>query len=252
MSTTAMNPLSATSGIPGLPPLPVAATAAKAKAAAAAAGGSTGTAAAGDANKALGPTSSAADQSNRFLKLLVAQMSNQDPLNPMDSAQVTSQMAQISTVEGVQTLNTTVSGLNGQFAQLQAMQGASLVGREVAIAGNSVHVDADTHQADGGFQIDTPATDVQVDILNPAGQSVGTVRLGAQDAGRHSFSWDVPEAQRGQALTFKVTAMNNASEVDSKPLAYGGISAVSTAGGKLSLELDNGKSVGYDDVQAFL
>ena len=74
-------------------------------------------AAAGDANGALGPTSSAADQSNRFLKMLVAQMSNQDPLNPMDSAQVTSQMAQISTVEGVQTLNKTVGGLGTQFTQ---------------------------------------------------------------------------------------------------------------------------------------
>ena len=47
----------------------------------------------------LGATQSAQEQSDRFLKLLVAQMSNQDPLNPMDSAQVTSQMAQISTVQ---------------------------------------------------------------------------------------------------------------------------------------------------------
>src|ERR1700744_2053316 len=67
-----------------------------------------------DASK-LGATQSAQDQSDRFLKLLVAQMSNQDPLNPMDSAQGTSQMAQISTVQGVQTLNKTVSGLDNQL-----------------------------------------------------------------------------------------------------------------------------------------
>jgi len=226
-TTTATNPLANTSGALGASP-------------------TTGSA------SQVGPNSSAADQSNRFLKLLVAQMSNQDPLNPMDSAQVTSQMAQISTVEGVQTLNSTVTGLNAQFTQLQAMQGAALVGHDVAVSGNSLHVDATTKKGTGGLQIDTAATDVKVDILNPAGQTVGTVDLGAQDAGRHSFSWDVPQAQQGQALTFKVTAVNKSTAVDSTALTYGGITAVSTAGGKLSLELDSGKSVAYDDVVAFL
>src|ERR1700744_584332 len=72
-------------------------------------------AAAGAAAAKLGATQSAQEQSDRFLKLPVAQMSTQDPLNPMDSAQVTSQMAQISTVQGVQTLNKTVSGLDNQL-----------------------------------------------------------------------------------------------------------------------------------------
>src|SRR5471030_1467669 len=123
---------------------------AKAKAGKAAAAG-------GDASN-LGATQSAEDQSNRFLKLLVAQMSNQDPLNPMDSAQVTSQMAQISTVQGVQTLNKTVSGLDNQFTQLQTMQGAALVGHDVATDGNTLRVDPDTHKGDGGFELDSPAT----------------------------------------------------------------------------------------------
>ena len=68
-----------------------------------------------------------AGSADRFLKLLVAQMQNQDPLNPMDNAQVTSQMAQINTVNGIEKLNTTVQGLSGQFMQMQAMQGAALV-----------------------------------------------------------------------------------------------------------------------------
>src|ERR1700679_1711671 len=160
---------SAATGMP-VPPMP------KAKAA-----GANG--AAGDANSALGPTSTAADQSNRFLKLLVAQMSNQDPLNPMDSAQVTSQMAQISTVEGVQTLNKTVGGLGTQFTQLQTMQGAALVGHDVAVEGNSARIDPDTHQADGGFEIANPATDVSVDLFNPSAQNAGTAKPGGQRAG---------------------------------------------------------------------
>ena len=74
---------------------------------------------------------SSQDMSETFLKLLVTQMQNQDPLNPMDNAQVTSQMAQINTVSGIEKLNTTMQGIAAQFSQSQALQGASLVGHDV-------------------------------------------------------------------------------------------------------------------------
>jgi len=209
-------------------------------------------AASGADASSLGGTTSAEDQSNRFLKLLVAQMSNQDPLNPMDSAQVTSQMAQISTVQGVQTLNKTVSGLDTQFTQLQTMQGAALVGHDVVTEGNSLRVDDESHKGDGGFEITNPATSVSVDILNPAGTTIGTVKLGPQDAGRHSFDFDVPVSAQGQALTFKVNAMNNATPLEALSLSVNTIDAVSNMNGKLAVELDNGKRVAYDAVWAFL
>src|SRR3954466_15595931 len=87
--------------------------------------------------------SDAAATSDRFLKLLAAQMRNQDPLSPMDNAQVPSQMAQINTVTGIDKLNTTVQGLSRQFIQLEGVQGASLVGRDVIVAGNKLSVDAE-------------------------------------------------------------------------------------------------------------
>jgi flagellar basal-body rod modification protein FlgD len=208
-------------------------------------------AAAGVDASSLGGATSAEDQSNRFLKLLVAQMSNQDPLNPMDSAQVTSQMAQISTVQGVQTLNKTVSGLDTQFTQLQTMQGAALVGHDVATDGNTLRVDPDTHKGDGGFELDSPATSVSVDVLNAAGTTVGSVKLGPQGAGSHGFDFDVPPGAQGQALTFRVNALNNDAPLDAKSFAFNGISAVSSANGKLAVELDDGRRVDYADVRAF-
>ena len=207
--------------------------------------------AAGADASGLGATQSAQDQSDRFLKLLVAQMSNQDPLNPMDSAQVTSQMAQISTVQGVQTLNKTVSGLDNQFTQLQTMQGAALVGHDVATDGNALRVDADTHKGAGGFEIESPATSVSVDILGPSGATVGTVKLGPQGAGSHAFDFDVPPTAQGQALTFRVSALDNEAPLDSKPFAFNSIEAVSSANGKLAVELDDGRRVDYGDVRAF-
>ena len=218
-------------------------SAGKAKAKAAAAAG-------GDPSN-LGATQSAEDQSNRFLKLLVAQMSNQDPLNPMDSAQVTSQMAQISTVQGVQTLNKTVSGLDNQFTQLQTMQGAALVGHDVATDGNSLRVDADSHKGDGGFELASPATSVSVDILGPTGATVGTVKMGPQGVGSHGFDFDVPPAAQGQPLTFRVSALDNDAPLDAKSFAFNSINAVSSANGKLAVELDDGRRVDYADVRAF-
>jgi flagellar basal-body rod modification protein FlgD len=203
-------------------------------------------------NSGLGATSTASDQSANFLKMLVAQMQNQDPLNPMDSAQVTSQMAQISTVQGVETLNTTVTGLNAQFTQMQTLQGAALVGKDVATEGNAVRVNSTTGKGDGGFELANAATSVKVDVVNSAGQTIDTIDLGTQDPGRHSFSFDVPADQQGQALTFKVTAVNKDTAVDTMSLAYNSVSAVSTLNGNLAIELDNGQRVAYDAIWAFL
>src|SRR4051794_1170360 len=100
------------------------------------------------------PATTATDDarsSDRFLKLLVTQLQNQDPLNPMDNAQVTSQMAQINTVTGIEKLNTTVQGLNSQFVQLQALQGASLVGRDVLMQGDALQTSDGA--GTGGFEL---------------------------------------------------------------------------------------------------
>ena len=79
-------------------------------------------------------TSSQAASTDKFLKMLVAQMQNQDPLNPMDNAQMTSQLAQISTVNGVEQLNTTMKSRAGGFGGLETLQAASLPGRSSRVA----------------------------------------------------------------------------------------------------------------------
>lgn len=193
---------------------------------------------------------SAAEQSDRFMKLLVAQMQNQDPLNPMDNAQVTTQMAQISTVSGIEKLNATVSGLNGQFIQLQAMQSAALIGHDVAIEGNDLRVQ--DGKGDGGFELGAAAKNVKVEIQNAAGTTIGTVEMTDVAAGRHDFSYDVPEAYKNSALTFKVSATNGDTAVDAMALAHQRIAAVSTFGDTLALELANGDRLAYDAVWAFL
>src|SRR5512147_1078567 len=82
--------------------------------------------------------STAASTEDRFLKLLVSQLKNQDPLNPLDNAQVTSQMAQLSTVTGIDKLNATLQALSSSMIASQSMQAASMIGHVVMVPGNRV------------------------------------------------------------------------------------------------------------------
>jgi flagellar basal-body rod modification protein FlgD len=176
-------------------------------------------------------------------------MSNQDPLNPLDNAQVTSQLAQINTVSGIERLNTTVSGLNGQLVHLQALQGVTLVGRDVTLGGNRLAV-ADGVGA-GGFELTGAADNVKVEILNAAGIVAGSVELGALSAGRHAFEWPAGGVADGDGYRFKVSATSGTTSVLGSTLMRDHVTAVSTAGDSLSLELRHSGAVPYEQVKAF-
>lgn len=190
-----------------------------------------------------------AGSADRFLKLLVAQMQNQDPLAPMDNAQVTSQMAQINTVTGIEKLNGTVQGLSGQFVQMQALQGAQLVGREVVVPGNKMSIEAG--KGEGGFELTSAADAVKVEVLGPGGHVLDTLNLGAQSAGMHSFDWNAGSNATASGVTFRVTATSGGTKLDVTTLMRDTVSAVNTSGDSLQLELQNSGSVAYSLVKAF-
>jgi flagellar basal-body rod modification protein FlgD len=187
---------------------------------------------------------------DRFLKLLVAQMQNQDPLSPMDNAQVTSQMAQINTVSGISQLNTTVQGLSTQFMQMQAVQGASLVGHDVVVPGNQLAVDTTSAIGSGGFQLATPADAVKVEVLSPSGAVVQTLNLGAEGTGLHSFQWPSGNATDSSGLTFRVTATSGGVAIASTALMTDRVAAVNTTGNTFNLELEKSGNVPYTSVVA--
>ncbi|MBL8328430.1 MAG: flagellar hook assembly protein FlgD [Rubrivivax sp.] len=200
----------------------------------------------------VGVTQNDTASADRFLKLLVAQMQNQDPLNPMDNAQVTSQMAQINTVDGISKLNETVKGLNGQFVQLQALQGASLVGRVVSVPGDRLALSGaeGARVGEGGFELTGTADNVRVEILTGAGRVIGSQDLGALDAGRHHFEWPAGAQAAEDGLRYRVVATRGAATVAASPLMLDRVSSVSIEGNKLRLELERSGSVDYGSVAA--
>lgn len=194
-------------------------------------------------------TQSSAEMSQQFLKLLVTQLKNQDPLNPVDNAQMTSQMAQISTVGGIQSLNTSVNGLNTSLLQMQALQGAALVGREVTLPGKLISV---ANGAAGGiFDVSATADAVRIDVLNAAGVKVDSLSLGAQSAGQHSFNWpNGSGASPSDGYSFQVYASRGADAVDSTTLMRDKVQAISTSGGALTLDLARSGKIPYTAVTA--
>ena len=181
---------------------------------------------------------------DRFLKLLVAQMINQDPLNPMDNAQVTSQMAQLSTVTGINRLNDTLDMLMSSLSVNQMLEAASMIGHGVLVSGDSTVLSRapDVEGEDGeiipgaaisvmGIDLADRASDVLINIYNQNGGLVSTMSLGAADAGVMPISWDGSTNDGGAAppgkYTFTVSATNGGQSVRANPLSFGEVMSVS-------------------------
>lgn len=187
---------------------------------------------------------------DRFLKLLVAQINNQDPLNPMDNAQMTSQMAQINTVSGIQQLNQTLKGMAGQFASMQAMQGTSLIGRDALVEGDSVSFNGSVGR--GALDLPGSAQQVYVDIIGRNGELIDTIDMGARAAGTHAFEWDAGSVDVGKVGRFSVRATAAGEPLTATTLSRVPVTSVGMNAGTMNLQLSNGRSISYDQVRAFM
>jgi len=194
----------------------------------------------------------AADSQDRFLKLLVAQLNNQDPMNPLDNAEMTSQIAQINTVTGIQQLNETMKSMSDQFTSLQVMQGGTMVGRTVMTEGDKLNLDTESKTGGGAFDLDGTAANVTVQIYSSAGKMVGTLPMGSLEAGRYSFAWDTSTYTGKGDLTFKVVATNGSSAVGSTTLMSDKVLSVGAEDGSLKLSLQKGGTVDYSAIKAIL
>ncbi|AGX87407.1 flagellar hook assembly protein FlgD [Candidatus Symbiobacter mobilis] len=187
---------------------------------------------------------------DRFLKLLVAQLNNQDPMNPMDNAQMTSQMAQINTVTSVQQVNETLQSMAQQFSAMQVLQGSSMVGHEVLLEGNTLSIVDGA--AKGSVDLSARAENVSVDILTPGGMVIDTVHMGALEPGRHDFSWDASNYQGTSAPSFRINATLGGQPIANTALTRAKVTGVGSDAGTLQLQLQGRPTVAYDAIAAIL
>ncbi|MFT7132771.1 MAG: flagellar basal-body rod modification protein FlgD [Cyclobacteriaceae bacterium] len=131
---------------------------------------------------------------NAFLKLMVAQMNNQDPLSPQENSEFVAQLAQFSSVEGIENMNKTMSQMANSMQSSQALQASGLVGR-------TVHINTDTSiLSEGGvitgnINLENSTSNLMVNIMNSSGALVRQVEMGSQTRGDVRFAWNGQNAE---------------------------------------------------------
>ncbi len=154
------------------------------------------------------PAAAAADESgggttlgkDEFVKLLMAQLGNQDPTSPMDSQAFVAQLAQFASIEQLQGIGGRLDSLLLAQAASNQTSTASLVGREIVYRTDKVQLAEAGAPTPLLAELSGPASSVTVTITDSSGKVVRTVRLGAAEKGAFDFVWDGLD-DRGQPLT---------------------------------------------------
>ena len=190
-----------------------------------------------------------------FLQLLVTQLKNQNPLDPQDNSAFVAQLAQFSSLEGITTLNSTVSSLAGNYSSSQALQASSLVGRNVIVQTNTVQLDDPSKGMTGSVTVPSSIAGGTVSITDSSGTVVRTIDLGSRAAGSASFTWDGKDKDgnlvKTGTYTVKANASINGTATDLATYLPATVNSVtiSQTGGELMLNLSGKGTVALSKVQ---
>lgn len=178
-----------------------------------------------------------------FLQLLVAQLQNQDPLNPSDPTEFTAQLAQFSQLEQMTNMTKSLDGLNRMSDEMQQMSALSLMGQEVVANTEQFHFSGEPMQL--GYRLELPADDVKLYVLNQNGSPMATLSAKETDAGQHFVDWDgnsdygMPLAPGDYSLV--VRAVDKDEKVlESDSLIKGIVRGVDMSGSGSQLETSSG------------
>ncbi|KZX78697.1 flagellar biosynthesis protein FlgD [Oleiphilus sp. HI0009] len=141
---------------------------------------------------------------NEFLDLMIAQLENQNPLEPQDNGAFISQLAEFSALEEMQQINNTVNNFTNKFQSTQALQASAMVGRSVLVPGAEAPLSA-SGTISGIADIPSGTSNLSISILNGSGELVRRVDLGQQFAGSVPFEWDGLNEQGDQMPADKYT-----------------------------------------------
>jgi flagellar basal-body rod modification protein FlgD len=154
---------------------------------------------------------------NDFLKLLIAQMKNQDPLNPMDGTQYVSELAQFSSLEEMQNMNDNLTtSINANYTLTQSINNtlaANLIGKDVEVTASTVTYSGQTTDAEIGYNLPSNASDVSMTITNSSGSVVRTITGLSKTSGDNQLSWDYTDNSGSKlpegTYTYALSATNS-------------------------------------------
>jgi flagellar basal-body rod modification protein FlgD len=148
-----------------------------------------------------------------FMKLLVAELKNQDPNQPMDAREMVAQLSSLSSVQKLTEIDDKLSSLQGGSNASTSLQSSGLIGRTVSAKTNRLSLIDGLSQVQGSYQLQGNTKDVQVKVMNADGTVVRTLDAGALKGGAQTFKWDgnMDNGKRAQngTYTFQVSATDD-------------------------------------------
>ncbi|XLZ70175.1 flagellar hook assembly protein FlgD [Massilia sp. SR12] len=192
---------------------------------------------------------------DKFMTLLITQLKNQDPMNPLDNAQMTSQLAQLNTVTGINKMNETLNSLKADYQASANLAATNLINHGVLVEGSQLTL------ADGkslfGIELGSRADQVEVEIRASGGKVVQTVTMKNVDAGIVPLAWDGKLADGTTAsnntYTMNIKATRGAEQLkDAKTLQFGTIASISTGANGVKLNIPSYGQVTMDAIKQVL
>jgi len=191
-----------------------------------------------------------------FMKLLVAQMNNQDPNNPADNGAFLAQMAQLSMVSGIDKLGTAFDGVAGTLSSTQAIQAAGMVGHQVLTDSNVATLE-DGKSIQGQLSVPEAAAGLNIQVRDSSGSLVKTIPSAGFQSGLIGFGWDGTnergEAQPAGDYSITATALVNGKQQAVALQLYNTVQSVSATPGSsdIALQLSGHQSVKLSQVSQY-
>ena len=203
----------------------------------------------GSASQSTPPTQEAAKSTlttktvtqDDFLKLLIAQLQNQDPLQPMDNQEFAVQLATFNSLQQLIGINDKLGTLQSSQGTMNQYNAASLIGKEVVTSGNTISLQSDS-PASINYQLAANAAKVVINVQDASGALVRQIQVGAQNAGDRSVLWDGRDASgkaaRAGLYNFEINAFDlNGKQVQALARVQGIVTGVRLDGSEPVLEI---------------
>lgn len=189
-----------------------------------------------------------------FLKLLVAQIANQDPLKPMEGTEFVSQLSQFAMVEQAISQSNHLDNLSTQLGGIANNDATALAGKRVTMRGQTMAFDGVT-ATKSAVTLDGPAASVTAEVVDANGKVVRTIDIGGRPGGVVSVTWDGKDASGQPAAKGTYSLRVKAEAADSKPVhvtqdVTGTVTKISFEKGYPELTLDTGATGPISDLVA--
>lgn len=208
-----------------------------------------------NASKANYDPTSTKDLTQNFLKMLTAQLQNQDPLNPMDSAGMTTQLAQLNMVDGINKMSTTMTSLLSQIQSTDFINMSTTVGKTAMAEGNKVLFDGQSVNLAAKLLND--ATSVTATIKDSQGNTVAETDLGRGSQGLFNFIWDGLDGE-GNTLPggfYSVSIVAKTAEGNTEyPKVYTSsrVATVGKEGSEIEVTLADGRTIKPSEIEQWV